>query len=133
MITSLYAGLLGLIYFYISFATIKARKKKMISLGSGPNNEIAPIVSAHANFSSYIPILLILTFLLERSQILTPLVLHLCASLFSAGRIFHFLAFRGERMIFRWRKAGMHLTLWPLIFLSLVNIGVFLKGSLALH
>lgn len=125
MITMLYAGILALIYFKLSLEVIKARRVHQVSLGYGPNNEIAQIVSAHGNFAAYIPLLLILAFLLEQSGAMPGYVIHILAGVFTLGRVLHFLAFAGDKMKFPFRILGMHMTLWPLVFLALLNIAVF--------
>lgn len=126
MITSLYAGILGIIYYFISTDTIKARRKNKISVGSGKNNEILHLVSAHNNFASYIPLLLILLYLLEQQNVY-PWLLHLLAISFVAGRLFHYYAFKAEEMNFKGRVRGMVLTLFPLIILSVLNIFIFFR------
>lgn len=128
MITSLYAGILAVLYMLLSIETIRARRKHRISLGYGPNNEIASIVSAHSNFSSYVFILLFLTFLVETSGQFPSWAIHMIASIFTLGRLLHYAAFRSEQMNFKWRVLGMHLTLWPLVGLGVLNIYCFIAS-----
>lgn len=130
MITFFYASLLGFLYFILSIDTIKARRKYQISLGSGPNQEIAAIVSAHSNFASYVPILLILTYSLESLNAFPETVIHGVAATYTLGRFFHYLAFRSQKMIFKWRILGMHMTLWPLLVLSLSNLVAIITKTL---
>ncbi|MEM7645538.1 MAG: MAPEG family protein [Pseudomonadota bacterium] len=125
MITSLYAGVLALIYFRLSIETIVARRSKKISLGLGNNQEIAAIVSAHGNFASYAVFLLFLLFLVEKSQRFPNWLIHGVALVFVTGRILHFMAFRSEKMNFKKRVLGMQMTLMPLIFLGILNIVAF--------
>lgn len=118
MITAFYAGLLAFLYFRISLDTIQARRRYKISTGPGKNNEIAEIVSAHSNFSAYVPTLLILTYLVEHSKMLSIYFIHFIATTYTVGRVLHYFAFRGEKMNFKRRVLGMQLTLWPLIILG---------------
>ncbi len=127
MITSLYAGILGLLFLTMSIKTIGARRKHQVSLGPGPNNEIIHFVSAHDNFKAYAPLLLLLTFILEATQSISPVLIHLLACLFTIGRFLHYFGFKGEKMDFKKRVIGMHLTLWPLMLLAIANIFVFIK------
>ena len=129
MITSLYAGILALLFFKVSIDTISARRKNLISLGYGPKNEIIEVVSAHANFAAYVPFLLILVFFLEMTKAVPFWVLHLLAAAFTLGRLLHFMAFKADKMEFKKRILGMHLTLWPLVLLGLLNIYSFVKMS----
>lgn len=122
MITSLYAGILACLFFKLSLDTIAARRKHQISLGHGPNNEIAAIVSAHANFAAYVPLLVLLLFSVESAEAIDAMVLHFIGVMAVTGRLLHYLAFRAEKMQFKARVAGMHLTLWPLLILAGLNI-----------
>lgn len=126
MITTLFAGVLGVLYFFISIDVIKNRKKYQVSLGYGPNNEIAEIVSAHSNFSSYAPLLLILTYLLETSPWIPIWATFVLALGFTLGRVLHYLAFKGKKMNFKLRVKAMMLTLFPLLILGILNILDFL-------
>jgi len=75
MIVSFYAGLLALLYFKLSVDVIKARRLHKVSLGCGPNDEIAAVISAHANFAAYVPLLLLLLWMVETSTVFpSPLV-----------------------------------------------------------
>lgn len=121
MVTSLYVGILGLLYFWISIETIKARGANKVSLGPGQNNEILHLVSAHSNFASYTPFFLFSLFLLEY-QTVSRYALHCLAIIFVIGRVVHFLTMRNQEKTFKYRKAGMLLTLWPLIIVCVWNI-----------
>lgn len=126
MITSLYAGLLGLLYFKISVETIRSRQRNQVSLGSGDCEELDQLARAHDNFNAYIPLLLSMIFLVEYSGKVHPAIIHAFASISLVGRYFHFIAFR-KKMNFKKRKLGMYMTLWPLLLLSLLNVYVYLK------
>ena len=128
MITSLYAGILALLMVKISLDTIKIRQKYQISLGPGENNEVEQMASAHSNFSQYVPPLLILLYLLEQSQTVPVVLIHLIGISFTIGRYYHYIAFKGEKMWFKMRKRGMKLTLFPLIILGCLNIYAFIMN-----
>lgn len=100
--------------------TIKARRKHRVSVGYGPNNEIADIVSGHANFNSYTVLFLLLLHLLEGSAHFSIFLLHGLGGLFTLGRFFHFKAFSSEKMNFSQRVLGMHLTIWPLLAVTIL-------------
>jgi uncharacterized membrane protein YecN with MAPEG domain len=122
MITSLYAGLLGILFFIISIQVIIGRRSHKISLGPGPNNEIGKLVSAHANFTSYAIFLIVLLGFLEYQELFPEWVIHTFGCLFTLGRILHFKAFASGKMNFPIRKFGMHLTLWPLLLLGILLV-----------
>lgn len=125
MIIPIYAGILGLLFAKMSLDTIGARRKHQVSLGVGPNREIENFVSAHANFAAYVPVLLILAYLLEISGHIPAVFVHLLCMLFTLGRVLHYAAFCGTHMNFKLRVMGMQLTLWPLIVSSIANIVLF--------
>lgn len=129
MITSLYAGLLGLLFFKITMETIKARRKHQVSLGVGDHHEVTAMVSAHSNFTSYAIYFLFLLYLAEASEVIPALLLHLVSIVFLAGRLFHFSAFRSEKMNFKQRVLGMQMTLFPLLFMCAANIGLFIADK----
>ena len=133
MITSIYAGFLGLLFFKMSIDTIKARRKYQISTGFGPKGEIANVVSGHANFTAYAPLFLILLYLLEVSGLMPWWGLHALGAPFLLGRVLHSMAFSTPKMNFNRRVLGMHMTLWPLVLASstLVAISVYQKFILA--
>ena len=127
-ITGLYAGILGLLFFIMSIDTIRQRRSKKVFMGVGPNREILRTVSAHGNFSSSVPLLLIQLALLEQTQIVAIWQLHAIGMMFSLGRLFHFLAFRFKNLPHaKLRIGGMIMTFFPLVFMSIRNIIIFLR------
>lgn len=125
MITSLYAGLFGLLYIQITFDVIQHRRKHKVSIGHGKNKEVAQIASAHANFSSFVPFALILMYLIETGFELPALIIHLFGASVFIGRLLHYIAFRGT-MNFKLRITGMMLTIFPLIAMSILNVYSYL-------
>ncbi len=59
------AGLLGLIYFVLSYRVIQVRVTSKISLGDGSNDTLLGRIRAHANFAEYVPMILILMAIIE--------------------------------------------------------------------
>lgn len=126
MITYLYAGILSLLSVKLALDCISARKRNSISLGMGTSNEIENVVSAHSNFTSYAMPLLFLTYLIETSQLIPAAIIHLLALSFTIGRFLHYFAFRNGKMNFKFRVMSMKLTLYPLMVLAIINIGLFI-------
>ncbi|MBC76631.1 MAG: hypothetical protein CME64_11510 [Halobacteriovoraceae bacterium] len=126
MFTNLYLGLLALLYFKISLDTIKERRSKKVSLGPGEHNEIAGIVSAHANFNSYVPIFIIMLYLYEISDIAFAPIIHALGLSVLAGRYLHYIGIKDlDSQNFKFRVAGMRMTLIPIVILALLNIAAF--------
>lgn len=91
-------------------------------MGYGPNNEIADIVSGHANFNAYAVLFIVLLHLLEGTQLFPAAVLHVMGAAFIIGRFLHFKAFSSKTMNFNQRVVGMHLTIWPLMICAVLSL-----------
>ncbi|SMF14281.1 hypothetical protein SAMN06296036_105285 [Pseudobacteriovorax antillogorgiicola] len=128
MLTGFYAGLLACLYMKMSLDTIAARRKHQVSLGTGQGEEIVGVVSAHLNFASYVPLLLILLYLVEISNQVPAWVCHPIGIAIFAGRVLHYRALIQDKMNFKWRVVGMHLTLWPLLTLGILCVYSFLMS-----
>lgn len=59
------AGLLGLIYFVLSYRVIQVRVASKISLGDGSDDRLLARIRAHANFAEYVPLILVLMAVIE--------------------------------------------------------------------
>ncbi len=123
MITSFYLSLLAFLYFKMSMDTIKARRKHKVSLGTGDNNELLGHVSAHSNFQAYVPLIGILLYSYEQGQMAHPLVIHALGLTVLAGRLLHYYGVKDAAVQnFKFRAAGMKMTLIPLIITAALNI-----------
>lgn len=130
MIVSLFAGLLALVFVFLSVNVVRIRKREHIALGETGIAELQRAVRAHANFAEYTPLFLILFGLAEHNG-LNSYVLYLVGTIFLLGRVSHaFSLLKKERYEnhllvagFQYRIAGMMSTFSMLILLSLVVIG----------
>lgn len=120
-ITAFYAGLLGILFFYLSLLVIKGRRSKQISLGDGGDHHFQQVIRAHGNFSEYTPLVLILLFIAE-INLSHPIVLHLAGTALLSGRFLHAFGLRRHSGASWQRVAGMLLTFASLITLSIMNI-----------
>jgi hypothetical protein len=120
MITSIFAALLGIFYFFITVFVIKTRRRLKISLGDGNNPEMLQAISAHSNFQSYIPYLVILLFFVEYLSVLPASLIIILGLIIFIGRLLHFQGIVTNN--FKLRAPGMILTLFPLMAISLVLI-----------
>ncbi|WMW80861.1 MAPEG family protein [Undibacterium cyanobacteriorum] len=124
----LYAAVLGLIYVGLSFRTIGLRRKLRLSLGDGGDKALNRAIRVHSNFAEYVPLALILLFLLE-SQAYSRVLVHIFASMLVVGRVLHAYGVSQlkEKLIFR--TTGMLLTLFSLIFTCLVLLYTVYEGT----
>ena len=74
-IVSVYAAVLGLVFVALSVRVVGARREARIAIGDGGDELLQRRIRAHANFSEYVPIALILLALAE-SNGAAPLLLH---------------------------------------------------------
>ncbi len=109
MITPFYAALFGIGLIWLSLRVIGVRRGERVSLGMGEGKKLERYVRAHANFCEFVPLGLILIYLVELAWKM-PLLTHAIALLLLAGRFAHAYAFSGEKMKFKWRTQGMLLT-----------------------
>ena len=121
MHTSIYASLSGLLLAWLAIQTIKARRVNKIKLGDGGIFELQSAMRAHANFAEYMPITIILLFLLEYNG--SPVFLiHIIGILFLIGRWIHAQGLLKNNL--RKRAQGMGFTLIILAGLALANIAI---------
>jgi uncharacterized protein len=116
-ITALYVGLSALLLLYFSVAVIRCRVQHKVVLFDGGVDILARHCRAHANFTEYTPMVLLLIAMGEMGGASSTL-LHGMGAALIAGRIVHFysLTVREPRaasagnMDIRFRQAGMMLT-----------------------
>ena len=121
MHTSIYAGLSGLLMVWLAWQAIKARRVNKVKLGDAGIFELQSAIRAHANFAEYMPITIILLFLLEHNG--SPVFLiHIIGTLFLIGRWIHAQGLLKNNL--RKRAQGMGFTLIILAGLALANIAI---------
>lgn len=119
MNTSIYAGLYGLLMAWLSLQAIKARRANRVKLGDGGHFALQSAIRAQGNFAEYMPIVLILLFLLEYNG-MYYLVIHAVGIAFLIGRWIHAEGLLKDNL--RYRMRGMGITLAILIGLAVANI-----------
>lgn len=106
----LYAALLGLVYLYLSVRTLRVRRKLRIAVGDGGNVDMLRAMRAHANFSEYVPLALLILFFIESSQA-SKWMVHMGGIALTTGRILHAYGVSQVDEKFQYRVSGMGLTL----------------------
>ena len=109
-----YAALLGLLYVYLSLATVSRRKKVLVALGDGGDKLLQKKVRAHGNFQEYVPIALILIALFEYLGAFDWLI-HLLAMALLIGRLLHAFGVSMEHEKLIYRVSGMGLTFFSIL------------------
>ena len=113
MITALYASLLAILLFILSIRVIGLRGNPVFSFiaqGKGDDEVLQRAIRAQANFTEYVPTMLMLLFLLERSGV-ADMKLHALAAAFFVGRVMHGMCMGFMRSSMPLRVGGTALTL----------------------
>ncbi len=119
MHTSIYAGLSGLLLAFLALQAIKARRANKVKLGDGGVFALQSAVRAHGNFAEYMPITIIMLFLLEYNGA-PAWMIHVIGTTFLVGRWIHAQGLLKDDL--RKRVQGMGVTLAVLIGLGIANI-----------
>ena len=87
-VTPLYAALLGLLLLALGLVVVRLRRKHDVLTGDGGNANLARAMRVQANFVEYVPLTLLLLFMLEMSR--QPVwALHLLGAALLLGRLLH--------------------------------------------
>ncbi len=117
MITPFYAALIALIFVILSVRTLLLRRRLGIAIGTGEDLKLTRAMRVHSNFAEYVPIALILIYFLEVGTDTDVWIHVLCVALIG-GRLLHAYGVSQIKEDYRFRVAGMILTLGCIIFAS---------------
>ena len=120
-LTSLYAGLLALVYLVISGWVIRVRMQQKVFGGDKGDPVMANAMRVHANFAEYVPLALILILLAEM-QGAPALALHLLGAGLLLARVMHALGMAAQPHKPPLRGGGALLTFLVLFFGGAANI-----------
>jgi uncharacterized protein len=126
-ILPLYAALLAIMFVVLSIRTIRQRRKLKIGLGDAGNKDMQRAMRVHANFAEYVPLCLLLIYLVEQSGVYAWFVHMLCIVLL-AGRLSHAYGVNQVKENFRFRVAGMSSTFAVLLTCAVHLLWVQIKG-----
>ncbi len=113
-ILPLYAALLALLFVALSVRTLRLRHSLKIGIGDAGNSQMLRAMRVHSNFAEYVPLALVLLFLVEGQGAPAWLVhaLGLCLLL---DRSAHAYGVSQTRENFAFRVAGMAMTFTTLV------------------
>lgn len=112
MISLFYTGWLLLLVLWLSIQVIRLRRLHQIAIGDGGHQDLQLAIRAHANALEYLPLALLLIFMLEQQQ-LSPWVIHAMGLILLVGRIAHATAIPMRNL--RLRVVGMAMTFLVLL------------------
>lgn len=128
-VTPLYAALCGLLLLALGVAVIRLRQKYRVNTGDGGHPDLARAMRVQANFVEYVPLTLLLLFLLELSR--QPVwALHLLGAALFIGRVLHAWGYLASAGPTAGRMIGIVLTLSTLGITSLWLLAVVLQRYL---
>lgn len=122
-ITALYAAIQAILLVVASINVTRNRIKQEVDLGDGGKDNMLRAIRAQGNFIEYVPVALILMFLLELNRESAAL-LHGLGITLVIGRLLHFYSIVGKQMLAR--QIGMLSTFAVL----LVGAGMLLRAVL---
>lgn len=125
MITTLYAGLLAILYLFLSAYVIRGRYKYQVGLGEGGNPALARRVRIHGNFVEYVPLALLLLYMVDYAQY-SPFIVHMLGMMLVIGRVLHAWGLSTSETVSFGRFAGMVLTLVMIAACAILLLWKFL-------
>jgi uncharacterized membrane protein YecN with MAPEG domain len=126
----LYAPILALIFVLLSARTIRMRRTLRIGIGDGGEERMLRAMRVHSNFAEYVPLGLVLLFLVESQGAPAPLVHALCLCLL-AGRLSHAFGVSRPKEDYRFRVFGMSMTFATIVTASGYLLYAFARNALA--
>jgi len=114
-------------YLGLTFFTIKGRFKHRVGLGDGGNEDMSRRIRMHGNFAEYVPLALILIFLVEMNDF-AGMLTHGLGIALVVGRAFHAMGIYNIAPINKSRQIGMVLTLLVILIGSIAAIMSYLGG-----
>ena len=113
-VTPFYVAIFGIILFALSIRTIRVRRRLRIAIGHADDDAMERAMRVHANFCEYVPISLLLIYLLEVT-LGTSYWIHVLGGTLLLGRLLHAWGVSRPREDFRFRVTGMVLTFTVII------------------
>jgi len=114
MITSFYAGLLGLLFLTLTYNVIMRRMKLRVGIGAGNDPVLQRAIRVHGNFAELVPMALILMYFAEQWE--TPFwALHAMGAVLLLARILHAWGLSGSEGQSKgrfWGSIGTHAVLF---------------------
>jgi len=124
-VTALFSSILFFLFYYLAKNVIQIRRKNKIALGFAKNKELEQAITAHSNFSQYVPLGLIMMACMELNKIHFSIIF-IAGICFTYGRIIHAKSFLKKTMDLKQRVQGMKFTFWTMIAMAVLNIVSFL-------
>ena len=119
-VTSIYAGLLGLLLLALSLNVSRHRGRAKVSMGDGGDKALGAAIRAQGNFVEYAPLTLLLIALAE-VQGAPTLAIHVMGAGLFVGRVLHAVGITRRPSVNLMRMVGMTLT-YVVLLLSALGV-----------
>ena len=127
-VTPFYAALFALLFFALSVRTLRLRKKLQIAVGDAGNKHMLRAMRVHGNFAEYVPLTLLLIFMVEGTGVPSVWVHAFCIALL-AGRLSHAFGVGQVDEQFQYRVFGMAATFVALVGSALLILWRYAAGA----
>ncbi len=127
--TPLYAALLALLFVALSIRTVGMRGKLRVSLGDGNQPTMTRAMRTQANFAEYVPLALLLMYMMERHTD-SHAWAHVLGIVLVVARVCHAWGFGRDPEIFQLRAAGAGLTFLVILAAALRLLWVWIGSAL---
>ncbi len=127
--TPLYAALLALLFVALSIRTVRMRGKLRVSLGDGSQPAMTRAMRTQANFAEYVPLALLLMYMMERHTD-SHVWAHVLGILLIVARVCHAWGFGRDPEVFQLRAAGAGLTFLVILAAALRLLWVWIGSAL---
>lgn len=118
VVTPLYAALLGLLLLGLGLVVVRLRRRHAVPTGDGGHATLARAMRVQANFVEYVPLTLLLLFMLEMSR-QPAWALHLLGAALFVGRLLHAWGYLSTPRLSFGRALGIGLT-WIVLGVSAI-------------
>lgn len=122
-IISVYASLLAFLFVFLSIRIIRLRRSLGIALGHEENPDMLRAMRVQANCAEYVPIALLLIFLVESSAA-HPMLVHALGIALVIGRVSHAIGVSRNPENFNFRVFGMTLTFAVLLVCAVYLLAI---------
>jgi uncharacterized membrane protein YecN with MAPEG domain len=127
MIVTLYTAGLGVLFVGLSSRVIYFRRTLQVPHGNPKlDPRLEKSIRTQENFLNYVPLGMLILWMCEKEEAMSPKVLHLTAGLLTIGRIIHVAATSQIRENYLWRPVSMTFTLTAILAacLALLRKGI---------
>ena len=129
-ITPACAAVFALIFVALSVRTLLLRRRAAVPVGHGDDPRLMRAARVHANFAEYVPIALLIIYFRELQDAGAAWI-HLHCLALLLGRVLHAYGVSQVNENYRFRVAGMVLTLFAIISAAVRLLAGYLLGGVA--